>query len=117
MFLGHDLGGSVIKKALILATESPLYRTVAENTKAIFFFAGLHQAKSPKGEGSWERHLASLLSVSQNDVKEVFGNLQTLPMVLSTLSDNFINLSGSFDMFNIYEKSEGQPVSPWMLFE
>jgi hypothetical protein len=58
-----------------------------------------------------------LLSVSQNDVKEVFGNLQTLPMVLSTLSDNFINLSGSFDMFNIYEKSEGQPVSPWMLFE
>jgi hypothetical protein len=111
VFFGHDLGGSVIKKALILATESLRYRTIAETTRAIFFFASLHQAKGSEGEGGWERHLANLLSVSQKDVQQVFGDIQTLPTALSMLSDSFINISGSYDMFNVYESSRGQPVS------
>lgn len=106
VFFGHDLGGSVIKKALILATESPLYRSVAEKTQAIFFFGGLHRKDNKEG---WERHLTNLLSVSQKNVNDVFGELQKLPMALSILSENFINISGYYDMFNIYEKSRDNP--------
>jgi hypothetical protein len=106
VFFGHDLGGSVIKRALILATESPLYRRVAEKTRAIFFFGGLHSKDKKEG---WERHLTNLLSVSQKNVNDVFGELQNLPMALSILSENFINISGYYDMFNIYEKSRDDP--------
>lgn len=102
VFFGHDLGGSVIKRALIFAMESPSYRRISETSRAIFFFAGLHNAAKKEG---WERHLASLISVSQKDVHKVFGNIQTLPTALSMLSEDFINISGSYLMFNVYEKT------------
>jgi hypothetical protein len=101
--LGHDLGGSVIKRALILATESPWYRRVAWSTRAFFFFAGL---RHPDKNGRWERHLTRLLSVLKKNSDEVFGKIHTVPAALRTLAEDFINISGSYDMFNIYEKSE-----------
>ncbi|KAK5998896.1 hypothetical protein PT974_01280 [Cladobotryum mycophilum] len=42
MFICHDLGGVVVKDALVKASQNPLYKDVADSTKLLVFFNTPH---------------------------------------------------------------------------
>ncbi|KAJ8130645.1 hypothetical protein O1611_g2981 [Lasiodiplodia mahajangana] len=103
IFLGHDLGGSVIKSALILANDGPLYRQIAQATVAIVFFGAIHR---PEESFSWERLIINLLAVSRRKLRGVLPNIQSLPVALNTTWQAFLGVSGSYTLFNVYENSD-----------
>ena len=109
VFLGHDLGGSVVKKALLLAMEDPSCQSIARATRATFFFGVLHQASDSE---PWDRQIRNLLSVSQRDVESIFGGIQTLPAALNSIAQSFTSISGSYATFNVYEKTGSNVVRP-----
>lgn len=115
IFLAHDLGGSVVKKSLLLAMEDPSCQRAAKATRAIFFFGGLHRANHPD---TWEVQVKKLISVSQRDVGSMFGGIQTISMALNSIGEGFYGIMGSYAVFNVYEKTESpvgttQPPPPF----
>jgi hypothetical protein len=116
VFLSHDLGGVVLKKALVLATEDVSYRKICQKTMAIYFFGVLHRLLPPD---TWEEQLSKLFAVSQQQNQLLHASIQELSGDFDTLEDTFQGISSCYKIFNIYEESEN-PVSSFLtmlLFE
>ncbi|KAL6831796.1 ankyrin repeat-containing domain protein [Trichoderma camerunense] len=107
VFIGHDVGGSVIKRALVLANENPSYRRISQATVAIVFFGGLHQTTKMY---PWERQIISLLDITERNIRTIFPNIQTLPAALTSVLQSFTGISGSYAIFNVYEKSDSPTI-------
>ncbi|KAI1967136.1 hypothetical protein LOZ58_000633 [Ophidiomyces ophidiicola] len=58
VFIGHSLGGIVIKTALIYAHSRPTqFKNILDSTKAVLFFSTPHQGST---RADWEVHLRNL---------------------------------------------------------
>ncbi|KAI1923542.1 hypothetical protein LOZ60_005146 [Ophidiomyces ophidiicola] len=58
VFIGHSLGGIVIKTALIYAHSRPTqFKNILDSTKAVLFFSTPHQGST---RADWEVHLQNL---------------------------------------------------------
>ncbi|KAI5919414.1 hypothetical protein F4810DRAFT_503309 [Camillea tinctor] len=89
IFLACDIGGSVLKQALIIASQTPRYLNVLEQTTALIFFGTPHR---PPQKSSWELTLSFLV---HNLFQGILG--PWLPSTVSLLVAYHSKLAGEFD--------------------
>ena len=107
VFLGHSLGGIVIKKALILAHDrrSSLqdFEDILQNTKAIAFLAVPHRGS---GFAQWVTIAANVLRAGTAGVSTntaVLAELGNDSTTLTDISNQFIDRAKDLKIYTFYE--------------
>ncbi|TGJ86392.1 hypothetical protein E0Z10_g2344 [Xylaria hypoxylon] len=95
IFVGHSMGGLVIKKAHILARQIPEYNKLADRIHAVFFLATPHQGAGVAQLLS--RFLA--LAGPRPFVNDLFPQSDTLQVI----NEEFPRYSQSLQLFSFYE--------------
>ncbi|RYP34893.1 hypothetical protein DL767_004069 [Monosporascus sp. MG133] len=101
IFIGHSLGGAIIKQALLLASHNERIQSIADSTYGVMFFATPHygQACSDK----W-KHFAESVLRSSHDASG-FGPAPKIPNgMLKQIQDNAVILGKITDDFELLLK-------------
>ncbi|KAI0190964.1 hypothetical protein EV127DRAFT_480767 [Xylaria flabelliformis] len=95
IFVGHSMGGLVIKKAYILARQIPDYNNLADRIRAIFFLGTPHN-----GAG-----VAQLLSrvLALAGPRPFVNDLAPQSSMLQSINDEFPLYSDSLQLFSFFE--------------
>ncbi|KAI0421746.1 hypothetical protein F5X98DRAFT_389026 [Xylaria grammica] len=95
IFVGHSMGGLVIKKAYILARQIPEYEKLADRIHAVFFLATPHQ-----GAG-----VAQLLSrfLALAGPRPFVNDLFPQSEMLQAINEDFPRYSQSLQLFSFFE--------------
>ncbi|KAI0466630.1 hypothetical protein F4859DRAFT_293820 [Xylaria cf. heliscus] len=96
LFVGHSMGGLVIKKAYVLARQLPEYNILADRIRAIFFLATPHQGA---GIAQMLSRILTLASGSRpfvNDLSPQSGMLQSI-------NEEFPRYCQGLQLFSFYE--------------
>ncbi|KAI1365154.1 hypothetical protein F5Y08DRAFT_339029 [Xylaria arbuscula] len=106
-FLAEDLGGSIIKLALVIASEEAEYQKILHATQTVIFFGTPHR-------GSSEYSLdAAVHSVVVDCFQEIPGDwfpetLNSLSRYLEHIDQRFRRIAHMFNIISYYQK---QPIS------
>ncbi|RYO68363.1 hypothetical protein AA0116_g73 [Alternaria tenuissima] len=101
IFLGHSLGGIVIKAALRHARERPAqYKDILESTKAIMFFGTPHQGADA---ATWAGYLSKIGRVIGVKNTEVTAELQRWSNPLTELTKVFSENQENIAITTFYE--------------
>lgn len=108
VFIGHSLGGLLIKRLLVIANTTRHFKSIIENTKRVLFFGTPHRVTS---KASWNITTGRLLSVSAmgkiGTNKNLFHKLEiSSAQVRSTQTDflHFLRLLSPLEIFSFYEE-------------
>lgn len=106
VFIGHSLGGIVVKKALILAHErssDPVFKDILINTKAIAFLGVPHKGS----DSAWWAHFAANAlkgaSIGITTHNALVADLRKDSSALSTISRQFIDRGRDLSIYTFYE--------------
>ncbi|KAL2041461.1 hypothetical protein N7G274_005843 [Stereocaulon virgatum] len=119
VFVAHDLGGIVLKQALLLAQIDPNYLSILESTIGILFFATPH--RGVRGILDLGILLGNALDVGlrasgarvltgKTTRKDLLSNLSANSEILRNISTSFRHLLGRFAIFTFYETEETRPM-------
>ncbi|KAJ5981898.1 hypothetical protein N7522_013526 [Penicillium canescens] len=101
IFIGHSLGGIVIKTALIYAhNHQAQFEGILNSTKAIIFFATPHQGSDSAVWATYLGHLGSALGVHSTQATQ---DLRRWSSVLVELTVNFSGLAPGFMITTFFE--------------
>jgi hypothetical protein len=117
LLLGQDIGGTVIKQALLIAKDNDKYRSVAANTFRLVFFGTPHQAAHLH---AWEIVAFKIIfaSSTQPTSSETLSTvIKAAAKTLNDISEEFYMVAGNYDVVSFYEakdsaRSLGLVVSP-----
>ncbi|KAJ8131064.1 hypothetical protein O1611_g2561 [Lasiodiplodia mahajangana] len=111
-FVAHDIGGAIVKKALVLAEKHPQYYSISEDCSHITFFRTPHRIEDlrPRGESALNIALASPPPLSV--VFDIADRMRVLSIFLNNLSSDFISLRLRRSIINIYQKAGTTEPSP-----
>ncbi|KAK9442279.1 Ankyrin repeat-containing domain protein [Metarhizium brunneum] len=101
-FMGYDLGGSLVKEIVRLATGEPKYHPIMMDIRTIMFFGTPHKALD---EVPWEQHIVRLLSITDALSESAVQLLQQLPQALEDISTGFSTLSHYFRIVNFLQRN------------
>lgn len=100
IFVGHSLGGLVIKSALVHANiRNQVYGIIAECTKAIVFFSTPHQGSD---NAAWDAFFTSLDQANLQGA-QVVEELRLWSDMLVQLTVEFADLARFFRMTSFFE--------------
>ncbi|MCJ1228298.1 Ankyrin repeat domain-containing protein 44 [Toensbergia leucococca] len=113
VFIAHDLGGAIVKQALLVAINQAnsghaRYLSVARSTQRLVFFGTPHRAVDLS---SWENLILNIALVSLSQVlgKGLFKTISAFSKTLADLSTDFHSIATAFRLVNIYEDETEQP--------
>ncbi|KAI9782759.1 MAG: hypothetical protein M1816_001711 [Peltula sp. TS41687] len=102
IFIGHSLGGIVIKTALTHAhSRTTLFGNILDSTKAILFFGTPHQGADV---AAWTGFLDKLTTILGIKSTEVTKELKTWSTPLLELSTEFSELAPRFNLTTFFEQ-------------
>ncbi|KAK3990804.1 Alpha/Beta hydrolase protein [Cladorrhinum sp. PSN332] len=102
VFLGHSLGGIIIKQALRLAKQDPAFRDISTSTKGIVFFGTPHRGSD---KAKWLNVLTAITSTMTNRPESTFVEaLQTNSEALLKISQDFQSLGKEYAIVSFYEE-------------
>ncbi|CAN9335257.1 unnamed protein product [Alternaria alternata] len=102
MFIGHSLGGIVVKRALVNAQlNSTNYKDISESTKSIIFFGTPHQGTNVT---EWPQMLESISKVAGIKRSKVLKELELWSDFLVELSQTFLEQSNKLLITSFYER-------------
>ncbi|KAI0544447.1 hypothetical protein F4679DRAFT_37323 [Xylaria curta] len=96
LFVGHSMGGLVIKKAYILARQLPEYSILADRIRAIFFLATPHQ-----GAGIAQM-LSRVLALAPGS-RPFVNDLSPQSGMLQSINEEFPRYCQDLQLFSFYE--------------
>ncbi|KID63050.1 Ankyrin-1 [Metarhizium brunneum] len=100
VFLCHDIGGFVVKQALLLANSEPCFEWVARATAAVLFFETPHTVPTHL---SWERLMVRMLGQTES-VLDFASFIRYLSDYASQLETEFEGISGTHHMINFLSR-------------
>jgi pimeloyl-ACP methyl ester carboxylesterase len=101
IFVGHSLGGLVIKSALRHAIlRRGLYGDIVDSTRAIIFFSTPHQGTSQE---AWKAFFARL-GQSKIEESNVISELEVWSDMLAELTTEFADLATQINITSFYER-------------
>ncbi|OBT66708.1 hypothetical protein VE03_03983 [Pseudogymnoascus sp. 23342-1-I1] len=109
IFMGHDLGGCLIKEILLLATREPQFQPTRLRVKGIIFVGTPHRGANVT---FWEHHIIHLLPLSRIACGSPSQLLQTLPQQLYDSAEDFTGTSWDFETLNLFQRGKGRGYSP-----
>ncbi|KAK4228035.1 hypothetical protein QBC38DRAFT_454589 [Podospora fimiseda] len=104
VFIGHSLGGLLIKQALKLANQNTKFRDISTSTKGIIFFGTPHRGSD---KAAWLKLLTEVSSTVSNRPDPTFvKDLQTNSETLLKISQDFQPLVKDYAIVSFYEEHE-----------
>ena len=106
VFIGHSLGGIIIKKALIIANERSSdadYRDILENTKAIAFLGVPHKGSDSAWWASFAVYALKGATMSTSTNSALVSNLRKDSAVLVDISNSFVPRTTGLVIYTFYE--------------
>ncbi|KAN0070951.1 Alpha/Beta hydrolase fold [Elaphomyces granulatus] len=108
IFIGHSLGGIVIKNALVLAqARQSLYGDIYESAKSITFFGTPHQGANVAEWAGYLEKISKIVGVSRSNVLK---ELETWSPTLLNLSRTFSEQIPRLLINSFYEKQPYQGI-------
>ncbi|KAK3335250.1 hypothetical protein B0T19DRAFT_452139 [Cercophora scortea] len=102
VFIGHSLGGIVIKKALVIAqVRTKLFGDIYESTKSITFLGTPHQGSGPADWASYLEKISQIIGIKRS---KVLRELETWSPSLLELSRTFSEQLPRLLINSFYEK-------------
>ncbi|KAI1172686.1 Alpha/Beta hydrolase protein [Nemania sp. FL0916] len=102
VFVGHSLGGIVIKQALSLAEDDPELKSIATDTKGIVFFGTPHRGSDAAQWGLLAKNIAG--AVVPGLRSGLLKALQRNSDDLYKISEDFHRLSRKYAIVSFYEE-------------
>ncbi|KAH6849651.1 hypothetical protein B0I37DRAFT_396586 [Chaetomium sp. MPI-CAGE-AT-0009] len=100
VFVGHCLGGLVIKQAMCFANSEGEYESIASATKGIIFFGTPHGGAE---KDSW-KSIASGYSALAGPSSSLVGAMTRASEDLEEIKEDFVQLSPRYPITSFYEK-------------
>lgn len=109
IFIGHNLGGLIIKRLFIRATASEAHRDIAQNTLGVLFMGTPHRGSSVIAWGNVMSKILRAAGVSVNSelLRQMKGDSR-FPQILH--EDFVLSVSRRFAMYSFYETIQTQPL-------
>lgn len=105
VFIGHSLGGLLIKRLLVIANTTRHFKSITENTKGVLFFGTPHRVTS---KASWNFTTVKLLDVFTNGKIEINKNLlhelEISSAQVQSAQTDFLHLLSPLKIFSFYEE-------------
>ena len=101
VFLGHSLGGIVIKQSLFQAAIEPRYNSISESTVGIVFLGTPHRGSQKAAYGKVLANLATM--VLNKPSARLVDALQVNSDALMQLTDNFRFQLPNYHVYSFYE--------------
>jgi len=96
VLIGHSMGGLVIKKAVMLATQGAAYETLTERFHTIFFLATPHRGSDSA------KLLNNVLQIAYSS-RAYVADLKRGSGAIQSINDEFRNYSADIDLWSFYE--------------
>ncbi|PWY73489.1 NACHT and WD domain protein, partial [Aspergillus eucalypticola CBS 122712] len=96
VLLGHSMGGLVIKKAYLLASQDAIFEKLVKRFHAIYFFATPH-----RGSGS-AKLLENILKITHSS-RAYVSDLKRGSSTIQSINEEFRNHSGKMELWSFYE--------------
>ncbi|KAH7370025.1 hypothetical protein BKA65DRAFT_487549 [Rhexocercosporidium sp. MPI-PUGE-AT-0058] len=97
VFIGHSMGGLVIKKACILSRENPVYNNVGARIHSIYFLATPHRGSD------LAQTLNKILKAMPSGPKPFVGSLARGSEAITVISDQFRHVSIGISIHSFIE--------------
>jgi triacylglycerol esterase/lipase EstA (alpha/beta hydrolase family) len=97
IFIGHSMGGLVIKKAYVLANQDPASKSLADRVHGLFFLATPHRGADSA------TMLKNVLRASAYGSKAFVLDLERNSEALQTINDEFRHYSNALELRSFYE--------------
>ncbi|KAL2266148.1 hypothetical protein VTJ83DRAFT_5500 [Remersonia thermophila] len=96
VFVGHSMGGLVIKKAYLLAREDPTFQSIADRFHTIYFLATPHR-------GSDKAQLLKILTSLLGPSHSYIADLEPGSSLVKTINDSFRHHAHRLRLVSFYE--------------
>ncbi|OJI84561.1 hypothetical protein ASPTUDRAFT_670003 [Aspergillus tubingensis CBS 134.48] len=96
VLLGHSMGGLVIKKAYLLASQDTLFEKLVKRFHAIYFFATPHRGSDSA------KLLENILKITYSS-RAYVSDLKRGSSTIQSINDQFRNYSGKMELWSFYE--------------
>ncbi|PYH64510.1 NACHT and WD domain protein [Aspergillus vadensis CBS 113365] len=96
VLLGHSMGGLVIKKAYLLASQDTLFEKLVKRFHAIYFFATPHRGSDSA------KLLENILKITHSS-RAYVSDLKRGSSTIQSINDEFRNHSGKMELWSFYE--------------
>jgi PGAP1-like protein len=97
VFIGHSMGGLVIKKACIISRENPLFQDIGQRIHSIYFLATPHRGSN------LAQTLQNVLRSTLSGSKSFVSNLERGSEAINTLNDQFRHHCKNFAIHSFTE--------------
>ncbi|KAK5652790.1 hypothetical protein OQA88_9646 [Cercophora sp. LCS_1] len=102
-FIAHSIGGLVVKRALLLATELPEYRELKYNCHGIVFFSTPHQGSSYLSMKSTRESVRQILRLQRALPKSLADEVRVNHPGLSRMQEEFFKIASELRIWTFYE--------------
>ncbi|BCS04131.1 NACHT and WD domain protein [Aspergillus luchuensis] len=96
VFLGHSMGGLVIKKAYLLASQDAFFEGLVKRFHAIYFFATPHRGSDSA------KLLENILQITYSS-RAYVSDLKRGSSTLQSINEEFRKHSGKMELWSFYE--------------
>lgn len=96
VFLGHSMGGLVIKKAFILARQDALYAALTTRFHTIYFFATPHRGSDSA------KHLNNILQMAYSS-RVYVADVKRGSKAIQSINNDFRKYAPELDLWSFYE--------------
>lgn len=103
VFLGHSIGGLVVKLALVKASRSSRYESILRECYGVGFFGTPHQGSSYFAMPSLSKSIQSLLQLSVPLPEPIVNDLRIGNALLTHIDEDFKELSSDLRVWTFYE--------------
>ncbi|KAK0707470.1 hypothetical protein B0H67DRAFT_587675 [Lasiosphaeris hirsuta] len=102
-FVAHSIGGLVVKRALLLATQLHEYREIKYNCHGVVFFATPHRGSSYMSMKNLKNSIQKLLRLQRPLPKSLTDEVRVGNPSLLRLQDQFVDIASELRVWTFYE--------------
>jgi len=106
IFIGHSLGGSVIKQLLVFSSLQQKDQTILSSTKAIYFLATPHRGSHAVEHKAIKLGLTMRKVLNRQIPENIMPSVQPRSGETYSLNHSFMRVKGSIAIVNFFEQSK-----------
>ncbi|KAL2266115.1 hypothetical protein VTJ83DRAFT_5467 [Remersonia thermophila] len=105
-FIGHSIGGLVVKNALVLANHDPKYGCIVDNCHGATFFGTPHRGSSYMSMPNLKNSIKTLLGLQRTLPPSLTHEISVRNTDLIDLHEQFVDMASEFRLWSFYETRE-----------
>ncbi|KAL7931627.1 ankyrin repeat-containing domain protein [Trichoderma chlorosporum] len=110
-FLGHDVGGIIVKKALVMAESNAAFSSISQRSNRLVFFGTPHRVLNTS---EWDNVIFNIISSYQPSIGYNYNmatRVKTLSKAIEHVSNEFISLPVRHCIVNVFQDTTGDKVA------